>query len=186
MWLSANRGEVTVKISSFGLFWRRSEIDWWPGLGQRGRFKLLGRIGVNRGKIRIADFRTQQGIYVLFDEHGPSYVGLARREKGLGQRLKEHTCDHLENGWDRFCWFGFKPLAASTQLKGFYGLGAPEAEVEEDSKTTIGDLEALLIQVMGPKLNTQKMKFSGAEKWDQIGVDDVDRYLQKLKPGLSL
>lgn len=170
-----------MKVSSYGLFWRRSEIDWWPGTGQKGRFKLLGRIGSKRGTIKIADFRTQQGIYVLFDEYGPSYVGLARRERGLGQRLKEHTCDQLENGWDRFCWFGFKPLVESSQLPGFYGLGAPEDNVEDDTKTTIGDLEALLIQLMGTKLNVQKMKFSNASRWEQIGADDNEYYLGKIK-----
>jgi hypothetical protein len=72
-----------VLIRAYVLFWRRDEINWSPGSGQRDEFQLLGRKGTNRGTIRLADFRKQVGIYVLYGNYGPYYVGLTRR-RGLG------------------------------------------------------------------------------------------------------
>ena len=83
-----------MRVTSYGLFWREDEIDWHPGGGVRDSFRLLGRSGSHRGKIRVVDFRHQQGIYILYDEYGPSYVGLTRNQ-GLGKRLKDHKSDHL-------------------------------------------------------------------------------------------
>lgn len=169
-----------MKVTSYGLFWRREAIDWRPGTGQRNRFRLLGRIGANKSSVRVADFRTQQGIYILFDQYGPSYIGLTRRESGLGQRLKEHDNDPKKRDWDRFSWFGFKPLVESNHLKGFYGLSAPETELNDDTRTTIGDLEALLIQAMGPKLNKKNMNFADAERWTQVDIENAGIYLDRL------
>ncbi|MGA1805227.1 hypothetical protein [Rhizobium sp. HT1-10] len=47
-------------------------------------------------------------------------------------------------------------------------MNEPRRDVTDDTSTTIGDLEALLIAAMGPKLNQQKMRFDHAEKWEQV------------------
>src|SRR6476659_4998696 len=93
-------------IQSYGLFWRRDEVTWHPGAGKKKAFRLLGRRGTNRPGLRLSDFRDQQGIYVLYGNYGPHYVGLTRK-RGLGQRLKDHTGDEHWDRWDRFSWFGF-------------------------------------------------------------------------------
>lgn len=170
-----------MQVTSYGLFWRRDEVEWSPGSGQRGRFKLLGHIGERKPRLKVADFRLQQGIYVLFDDYGPSYVGLTRREKGLGQRLKEHDSDHLKHCWDRFCWFGFKSLAKSSQVPGFYSLADPQVSVTANTSADIGDLEALLIQVIGPKNNSRNMRFQNADEWLQVEHGMYDEYLARLK-----
>src|SRR5208283_429068 len=46
-------------IHAFGLFWRSEEINWSPGKGQRGEFRLLGRQGWNAGALQM------QGCLVL-------------------------------------------------------------------------------------------------------------------------
>ncbi|UWQ38343.1 GIY-YIG nuclease family protein [Leisingera aquaemixtae] len=168
-----------MKVTSYGLFWRASEIDWNPGQGNRNSFRLLGRVGANRGTIRIADFRHQQGIYILYDEYGPAYVGLTRAQ-GLGKRLKDHLDDHLYNKWDRFSWFGFNPIGAPDQKSGVLKLHQPPEDLTDDTQTTIGDLEALLIRCIGPKRNTAYPRFQGAEEWTQIDYDDQEMYLQRL------
>lgn len=168
-----------MQVTSYGLFWRESEINWEPGRGIRKKFCLWGRIGSNRGTIRVADFRTQQGIYILYDEYGPSYVGLTRK-LGLGARLKEHRTDHLREKWDRFSWFGFLPVLSKTNLNGVQEIGSPQSDVTEDTATTIGDLEALLIRAIGPKRNTAKMNFKNAERWNQIEDENVDQFLNRL------
>lgn len=169
-----------MKVTSYGLFWRASEIDWFPGRGVKGGFRLLGRIGSNRGSIRLADFRKQQGIYILYDEYGPSYVGLTRRQ-GLGKRLKDHLGDNLANRWDRFSWFGFNPIGEAGP-DGVLSLLEIEREVSETTHTTIGDLEALLIRAIGPKLNTSSMNFKDAEIWKQVAFDEIPACLGKLAP----
>jgi hypothetical protein len=146
-----------MQVTSYGLFWRADEIEWFPGQGNRNEFRLLGRIGKNRPGIRVADFRRQQGIYILFDEYGPAYVGLAKGER-LGARLRDHHGDHLANRW----------VGAAPDKDGVLSLDQPRRDVTDDTSTTIGDLEALLIAAMGPKLNQQQMGFDAAERWEQI------------------
>lgn len=169
----------SMKITSYGLFWRASEIDWNPGAGNKDAFRLLGRVGSNRGHIRIADFRHQQGIYILYDDFGPCYVGLTR-DQGLGKRLKDHTADGLKEKWDRFSWFGFRPMLKPRESSMVLKLGDLGTDISEDTSTTIGDLEALLIKAIGPKINKSDMKFKNAEEWAQIEYDSIDKYLKRL------
>lgn len=167
-----------MRITSYGLFWREDEIDWSPGQGIKNSFRMLGRIGAIRTKIRIADFRHQQGIYILYDDYGPSYVGLTRQQ-GLGKRLKDHRSDHLEGKWDRFSWFGFKDIGAA-QANGILSLLDFQGELTENTHTTIGDLEALLIRAIGPKSNTAWMQFKDASEWTQIKYEETEKYLARL------
>mgnify|MGYP003148119823 CR=1 FL=1 len=168
-----------MKITSFGLFWREDEIEWEPGQGRRNEFRLLGLIGANTGTLRVCDFRHQSGIYVLYDDYGPTYVGLTRA-LGLGQRLKNHTSDRHAGKWDRFSWFGFKDISESTNEAGMNFLEAGKDRVKSSQYTTIGDLEALLIAAMGTRSNRARMKFSDAECWTQIAYDECETYLGRL------
>lgn len=168
-----------MKITSFGLFWREDEIEWEPGQGKRDSFRLLGRIGAQSGTIRICDFRHQSGIYILYDDYGPNYVGLTRA-LGLGQRLKNHTSDRHAGKWDRFSWFGFKEVSNRPNGLGLRFLEVGKDKITSSQFATIGDLEALLIAAMGTRSNRAKMKFAGAERWDQIAYDECDRYIRRL------
>lgn len=171
-----------MKVTSYGLFWRSDDIEWYPGQGNRHEFRILGRIGTNRPGLRIADFRKQQGIYILFDEYGPAYVGLAKGER-LGARLREHLEDKHAGKWDRFSWFGFNDVSSTKDSQGVLTLLPPSQEVADNTSTTIGDLEALLIAAMGPKLNTLKMRFENAEKWEQVpSWEWKDTYKKKVMP----
>ena len=141
---------------------------------------MLGHIGKRKDKIRVADFRHQRGIYVLYDDYGPSYVGLTR-DLGLGARLKNHTTDHLRKKWDRFSWFGFREMLSDNRHKRYLVADqSAEDVITDDMDTTIGDLEALMISTMGPKHNKKFMGFSEAEKWDQVFDDDVVDYCSRI------
>ena len=177
---SKRRKGSFMKVTSYGLFWRESEIEWNPGQGSRNSFRLLGRIGSNRPKIRVADFRYQNGIYILFDEYGPAYVGLTRAQ-GIGKRLKDHLEDHLADKWDRFSWFGFHPIGSPDPKRGILKLNDPPEDLTDDTGTTIGDLEALLIRSIGPKHNTAYPAFQGAEEWTQIDYKNQETYLNRLE-----
>jgi hypothetical protein len=163
---------------AYGLFWQVDEIDWKPGAGNKGKFRLLGRRGVNRSKLEVADFRRQVGIYILYGNYGPYYVGLTRR-RSLGGRLKDHLKDKHAGNWDRFSWFGFHKVLKKTDEFGLQKL-RPLAEKRHLSRyTIIGDTEALLIKAMALK-NIADMKFRAAKEWHQIKRDEVDYYLGKL------
>lgn len=169
-----------MKIMSYGLFWNAHEIEWYPGRGNRSDFRLLGHIGQKRNTIRIADFRHQKGIYILYDDYGPVYVGLTRKT-GLGKRIKDHMEDKLADKWDRFSWFGFLPFAEEKTNEGIIQIGDNEISTDSDTDTTIGELEALLIRLICPKENIRWMNIGEAEQWEQVTWDDVDDYIAKLK-----
>lgn len=168
-----------MRITSFGLFWREDEIEWEPGRGRRDGFRLLGRVGAQSGTLRVCDFRHQSGIYILYDDYGPNYVGLTRA-LGLGQRLKNHTSDRHAGKWDRFSWFGFKDVSTNSNEHGLNYLESGKDKVTSSQFTTIGDLEALLIASMGTRSNRAKMKFADADRWEQIAYDECERYLGRL------
>ena len=165
-------------IRSFGLFWRASEIDWNPGKGNKGEFRLLGRQGINKPGLQLADFRQQQGIYVLYGNYGPYYVGLTRKQ-GLGKRLKDHLSDKHAGQWDRFSWFGFCGTLKPRKTTGLCPL-KPLASVSVGSPSqAIADMEALLIKAMGTT-HAADMNFQRATVWRQIERDEIDYYTRKV------
>lgn len=168
-----------MQIKCFGLFWRRDEVDWNPGKGNKDAFRLLGRRGKNQPTLRVADFRFQQGIYILYGNHGPYYVGLTR-EQGLGKRLKDHLTDKHAERWDRFSWFGFQKVLEKKDGQGIRQLGALASVTVGSPHEAITDIEALLIRAMGLS-NLSQMKFSAAEEWCQIKEHEVSGFLAKVK-----
>lgn len=166
-------------IKAYGLFWRVDEIDWAPGNGKRNAFDLCGRTGSNNPGLRIADFRTQRGVYVLYGNHGPHYVGLTRAQT-LGKRLRDHLHDHHAHRWDRFSWFGFLEILKSVDNRGFQKLKRLPAAVPVKPSVVIGDIEALLIKAMGT-VNVAQMKFAAAEEWKQIKRGELETFFKKIK-----
>lgn len=168
-------------IRAYGLFWSADEVDWTPGSGNRGAYRLLGRVGANRPTVMVCDFRTQRGIYVLYDDYGPYYVGLAR-DQPIGNRLRSHTKDFHRGAWDRFSWFGFRRVLSGCETDGTRKLGAVPAKLLAESKWTIGDIEALMIQSLGThkRGNALQMRFAAAQRWTQVMRHEVDEYLAKV------
>jgi hypothetical protein len=168
-----------AKITSFGLFWRRDEIDWDPGQGVANAFRLWGRVGQNKPTRRVCDFRYQQGIYILYDDYGPTYVGLSGRRKNgdaLGQRLKEHTEDNHKDNWSRFSWFGFEKISVPDK-NGVSTLDHVSPISDETTvSSTIRDTEALIMNIIMPKNNKAITRFSDGQHWDQIYLDEIQKY----------
>jgi hypothetical protein len=169
-------------IRCYGLYWTRDAVEWNPGTGG-GAFRVLGRDGKYRPKLRVCDFRDQLGIYVLYDHYGAHYVGLARKQP-LGNRLRQHLTDRHGDSWDRFSWFGFKRVLKRMDAAGLNVLGAAPKHLLTDTDDTVGDIEALLIQALGThrRGNWQEMRFAAARHWDQLTPADSDRYLKRVTP----
>ncbi len=170
-------------IRSYGMFWRREEVQWAPGAGNVGKFRLLGRRHSNRPALQVVDFRDQRGIYVLYDDYGPYYVGLAR-DQAIGIRLRTHTRDIHRDRWDRFSWFGFRRVLSRTDANGLRLFGSMPDQLLSGTSSTIGDIEALLMLSLGTveRGNEQTMKFKNADRWQQVPIDRVDDWMSRLLP----
>ncbi len=166
-------------ITSYGTFWQRDEVDWNPGSGKRNAFRLLGRRGMNKKTLRLADFRRQRGIYILYGDHGPHYVGLAKKGS-IGSRLKDHLTDGHKNKWNRFSWFGFRPVLKKKDKNGIRVL-KDLAEVSVGSPgVMIREMEALLIQAIG-LTNKKQMKFISGRQWIQVKKIETEIFLKKAR-----
>jgi hypothetical protein len=165
-------------IQAYGLFWRADEIDWSPGRGNRYDWRLYGRRGSNTGTLEIADFRLQKGIYILYGNYGPHYVGLTRR-KGLGRRLKDHLYDQHANKWDRFSWFGFCTVLKKKDASGIHLLRDMPLSKATSPESMIADLEAMLIKSMALQ-NINHMNFVNAKEWTQIKRSEWEKFDKRL------
>lgn len=166
-------------IYAYGLFWRSDEIEWWPGTGNKETFQILGRIGQVAPKLQVADFRTQHGIYVMYNEWGSYYVGLASTGT-IGSRLRRHHKDKHKGKWDRFSWFGFDQVLARTNRAGLQTMKRMPLKKSVEPARIISDLEAMLIHVM-PTVNRRNERFARAKEWKQVRQDDRTKYLERAQ-----
>lgn len=164
-------------IRNYGLFWRLDEVDWKPGRGNV--FELLGRRGKNNPNLLIADFRDQNGIYILYGNYGPHYVGLTMG-LGFGERLKNHLTNDHGGQWDRFSWFGFKKVLKRKDKDYIRQLGKLPGNRYVGMRYSIRDTEALLIKAMGLS-NINEMNFTNAQEWTHVKAHEIVEYLKKVK-----
>lgn len=95
-------------VTSFGMFWRRDQVDWSKG----NRSRILGHQAGNEKEINFAGLI---GVYLLHDGARTVYVGRVSKPR-MGLRLFEHTKDRLSGRWDRFSWFGLRPVLSKGAL----------------------------------------------------------------------
>ena len=157
-------------ISSFGMFWRREEVDWGSM-----RPKLLGMQQIGAEPV---DFCNQLGIYLLYDGREVIYAGRAT-ERPLGRRLYEHTLDRLSSRWDRFSWFGLTPVSESGELGSM-----PESY---EARTIIPAMEAVLIEALEPRQNRKRGDDLGAVEYLQKRDPEIEKKIvrQKLESALN-
>lgn len=162
-------------VGAYGLFWERSLVNWNPSQGST--WQLLGRRNVNAPVLRVCDFRIVKGVYVLYDDYGARYTGIARGNGGLGQRLKQHDT-RVPRGvkWSRFSWFAFDDVVDINDQ--YYGWEQvrPRKQPVPNQEAVIREIEALLIQVLGTTQN--QMRFQNANRWEQLPGFEAARMKQ--------
>jgi len=159
-------------IGAYGLFWQRDEVFGYHDVGDG--WQLLGRRNQNKGALRVCDFRKARGFYLLYNDYGATYVGLAAGAQGLGQRLKAHNGDSRKD-WSRFCWFSFDDVEDWEGREGWSRIAPREAVENVDTRGAVQEFEALLIQVLGTKAQNQ-MRFQAGDRWEQVlGADYAPR-----------
>jgi hypothetical protein len=126
----------TGAIKAFGMYWLRAQINWATP-------KLLGK---QDGAELSVDFGNQIGVYLLHDRERVIYVG--RAEDSLVKRLVAHTAGRFGGRWDRFSWFGIKPVDQSGKLA--------EAAADWTRHDVIETMEAVLIECLEPSQNRRR------------------------------
>jgi hypothetical protein len=151
--------KIRTVVKNYGLMWRRSEVGWGRG-GQRGELQ-------GRRSNRVIDFREQIGVYVLYDEgRRPVYIGQAGQGNArLFNRLRTHTRDNLALRWQYFSWFGLLPVNKRGDLSGW---DAPEKRVSGTLRSTLNEIEGVLIAATEPAFNKQGAKFKGISRYRQV------------------
>ncbi|WP_296418797.1 HTH domain-containing protein [Pseudooctadecabacter sp.] len=143
-------------IQCLGMYWRSDNVDWKSNPHLRGQ---------ETPKSDAIDFTSQTGIYLLHDRDKVIYVGKVD-EPRMGQRLFEHTKDRLNARWDRFSWFGLRPISEDGSLE--------EAPKNIDMTAVISALEAILIEALEAPQNRRR--------GDQLNAIE---YIQVPKPAVS-
>ena len=177
-------------IRSYGMFWDAAEVDW-RGEETRPHKELLGRIGQRNPRLQVANFWKQRGIYVLYNDHGPYYVGkTVGGGMTLGKRLSQHYLglhgSPHRGKLTRFSWFGWHGTLKSTDERGLQNLRALPKKLLTDSTHTVHDIESLLICTLGTIHvgNAREEAFTAAARWEQIWHHERDHYLTKVESRL--
>lgn len=147
-------------IKNYGLFWRRSDIFWGTG-PNAGHLKGVPAKATTNDP---ADFRNQQGVYVLYDENFKLvYVGQAGAgNQRLLTRLRRHRSDQLADRWERFSWFGVRKANANGVLR------VENQAAHPSIASLLNHIEAVLIAAVEPPHNRQGGRFG----------DTVEQFLQ--------
>lgn len=156
-------------VKSYGEFWNTDAVDWQAK-------NLLGswRHGGSR---RENNFWTAKGIYVLYQDFKPLYVGKAlANSSGVGKRLADHLTDRLVGRWDMFSWYSL-----SKPSKGGPSVNIAGAR-HLSTKQMVETLEAMAILIADPPLNRKRESLDGALEVEQVGgsVRTIRSYLQEL------
>ncbi|BAM03898.1 HTH domain-containing protein [Phycisphaera mikurensis] len=152
-------------ISSFGMYWAKENVDW-----TLTRPPLLGEAD---GATKQVNFHDQQGVYLLYDGREVIYVGRSEKDC-IGARLRAHTRNRLARRWDRFSWFGVRPVTEAGKLIDVPGGATVDAVVPA--------LEAVLIEALEPRQNFQRGDGLKAVEYVQV----VDPKLKKKRLMQSL
>jgi hypothetical protein len=172
---TAESANTPILIKAYGEFWSPDIVNWertWRLLGTR-------RPDSKGPSINVYE---QRGIYVLYNDFVPVYVGRSDKQS-IGYRLQLHRESRRKGPrWDRFSWFGFKGIRKNGEL------GALNASAHSPTRELIATLEALLIIVIDPRLNARRERFKNAILIHQSDEDkpvEVEQRLQSIEQKLD-
>jgi len=157
-------------MKNYGLMWRRDSVFWGAG-SNKGLLE-------GRRSGRIINFRDQIGVYVLYDEgRRPIYVGQAGQGNArLFKRLRTHQRDNLAHRWNYFSWFGLLSVNKSGKLSGH---DDKSKRVTGTIKSTLNEVEGVLIAAMEPAFNKQGARFRGIHRYRQTRHEDAEHVSPK-------
>lgn len=155
-------------IKAAGIFWKRELVNW------KTKARLLGR---QVSGSSIVDFSNQKGIYILYDNHSPVYVGMTK-DQTLGKRLSDHTKTKLSGRWNRFSWLGVLEVGDDGNLL------EPE-NITCNIESFISAVEAILIETLEPPRNMKAGDGFNAYEYlqaEDTSLDDtIEDIIEKLR-----
>jgi len=189
-------------IKNMGLHWLR-EYVWWGSPGGKGvnaghlkgkiRIRYTDSVKSNKDKeyrknwptgevYRIVDFRSQKGVYVLYQDFDIVYIGQAGSGRGgrsIFDRLKSHTSDtNLRSRWNKFSWFGVCDVILNDKLNQHDGYQLlhqnehfkvsgyqPTQRLELD--ILLNHLEGIMVEASEGLMNKQGAKWTNAKRIEQ-------------------
>ncbi len=149
-------------IKTYGSFWDPSSVNW-NGKGMtNGKATLLGETKRSSKKYTI-DFWDAHGIYILYFNYEPVYIGKAvSKNSTIGSRLRAHCSNHLASRWNQFSWLSITDFNTTTSK-----LSNPGRRTIQP-KEMVDLLEAVAIFIGNPKLNKKEETIQGATKFEQV------------------
>jgi hypothetical protein len=132
-------------------------------------------------------------------EHDMKIAGFEVPQAGQGNarlfsRLRSHRNDGLAHRWHYFSWFGLLSINKTGQLSGH---DAPEKRVSGTLRSTLNEIEGVLIAATEPAFNKQGARFKGISRYRQViheeadftslaqlrrGLQEIDRKIETLSP----
>ena len=147
-----------ILIKTYGEFWDPDLVNW------NNTWRLLGRPSAKSKKAAVNVYE-ERGVYVLYKEYEPVYVGKADSQS-IGYRLQLHRQSHSKGPrWDQFSWFGICGLTPKNRVRSIKTAFHPKTD------ELIATLEALLIVAIEPRLNRRKERFKNALRLYQAAND---------------
>ncbi len=146
-------------IKAFGEYWNPFVIDWTSN-------EAWGVIESKMKKIIRVNFWNAMGVYVLYSDFRPVYVGMSFADNcSIFKRLADHRINRRAGRWDSFSWYCVsKPNIT-------YGTVNSAKIRPGDLKAFTETLEAVMISVTSAPLNRRYDSIPGAREYEQ--PDDV-------------
>lgn len=168
----------TAPILCLGARWRAEDVYWYSAP------KTAKLDGVPRKNVTApaANFAHQSGIYILYSDHTPIYIGQAN--KTLFARLKAHyLTDDLASRWDTFTWFGLHSVVGGNTPR----LSKPDTNFSISTTQLLDHLEAVMIHAFEPLLNGQEGRFGErVTRYKQVRDSRLGPTDRELLEGMAL
>jgi len=165
-------------IRNYGEYWNPDLINWdQPKIKKVG--ELYGFAKVNGAQLKI-NFWNARGIYVLYSDFKPVYVGKAFKTS-IGSRIEAHLRDRLAGRWDMFSWFSISSIRKTQK-----DVSKPAKRLYNPDKIN-NTLEALAIIIANPRLNRKVEKLEGAtfvKQPEKKNLWSVRKYLHEIHKNL--
>ena len=140
----------SAPILCLGARWRADDVYWYSA-PDNAQLDGVPRQNVTAPAV---NFAQQSGIYILYSEHSPIYVGQAN--KTLFARLKSHhLTDDLAGRWDTFTWFGLRRVVGGAKPR----LSKAGTNFSISTNQLLDHFEAAMIHAFEPPLNGQEGRF---------------------------
>lgn len=159
-------------LKCFGEFWNPAIIDW-------SKEELLGHIKDDKHTYEI-DFWGARGVYVLYENFRPIYVG--KSEVSIGDRIAKHLGNRLAGRWDMFSWYSPDKINKTTCT-----LNRPNVR-NSGISSIIKTFESIIILSTAPPLNRKYENIPGAQfvkQKDNAPHKSTRQYLQEISSGVS-